>query len=128
MTPSGSSVRHPPASAQLEEVGAAANTIYVVTGEVGPGDEEYLLQLHVYYRPAGRLEELVTRTRASLGVNAVGELKVSWKPQFDVRDVDTNELVAKVAGNGILEPIAAACVKYLGLTAREVRRAVAGTV
>jgi len=80
------------------------------------------------YKHMGKLKELVTRQRAALGVNAVGELKISWRPQFEVRYVDSDELVAHVAPNGIVEPVDAACLKYLGLAAREVRRAVAGTV
>lgn len=52
-------VPHPPTSAQLEELGASSRAVYVVTAEVEPLRAQYRLHIHVFYRPAGRLEELV---------------------------------------------------------------------
>ena len=52
-------VPHPPAIADLETVAEGADAIYAVTGEIEAMRGQYQLRLHVYYRPAGRLEELV---------------------------------------------------------------------
>ncbi len=52
-------VDHPPASAAMEAIAAGSRAIYVVTAEVEPLRGQYRLHVHVYYRPAGRLEELV---------------------------------------------------------------------
>ena len=57
--PSAASVDHPPTSAQLEQVAEDSRAIYVITAEVEPMRGQYRLSIHVYYRPAGRLEELV---------------------------------------------------------------------
>lgn len=56
--PTTARIDHPPQSAQLEEVAASVRASYVVTGEVEPMRGQYRLHLHVYYRAAGRLEEL----------------------------------------------------------------------
>lgn len=52
-------VPHPPTIADLEAVAEASNAIYTVTGEIEAMPGQYQLRIHVYYRPAGRLEELV---------------------------------------------------------------------
>lgn len=57
--PSESSVGHPPTSAQLESIATGSGAIYVVAAEVEPLRAQYRLHVHVYYRPAGRMEELV---------------------------------------------------------------------
>lgn len=59
VTPSQARVDHPPTMAQLEEVGVASNASYVVTAEIEPLRGQYRLNIHVYYRPGGRLEDLV---------------------------------------------------------------------
>ncbi|MGE0784705.1 MAG: hypothetical protein AB7S26_03380 [Sandaracinaceae bacterium] len=47
----------PPSSAQMDA--AAPNVMYVVAAEVEPLRGQYRLHIYVYYRPAGRLEELL---------------------------------------------------------------------
>lgn len=50
-------VSHPPASAEMEA--AAGSALYVIAAEVEPLRGQYRLSIHVFYRPAGRMEELV---------------------------------------------------------------------
>lgn len=50
---------HPTRSAEMEAVASAVNATYVLTAEMEPLRGQYLLHVHVYYRPAGRLEDLV---------------------------------------------------------------------
>ncbi|GAB5543584.1 MAG: hypothetical protein SangKO_033440 [Sandaracinaceae bacterium] len=50
-------VSHPPSSAEMEA--AAGSALYVVAAEVEPLRGQYRLHIHVYYRPAGRMEDLV---------------------------------------------------------------------
>ena len=57
--PSAARVSHPPVSAEMEQVAVGSRALYVVTAEVEPMRGQYRLSVHVYYRPAGRLEELV---------------------------------------------------------------------
>ncbi|MFK7989813.1 MAG: hypothetical protein AB8I08_27590 [Sandaracinaceae bacterium] len=57
--PSESSVSRPPASAQMESIANGSNATYVVAAEVEPLRGQYRLHVHVYYAPAGRMEELV---------------------------------------------------------------------
>lgn len=57
--PSQSHVGENPTSAQMEQVAAASNATYVVALDVEPLRAQYRLHVLVYYRPAGRLEELV---------------------------------------------------------------------
>ncbi|MCC6874442.1 MAG: hypothetical protein IT378_09085 [Sandaracinaceae bacterium] len=52
--------RRAPASSQaMEQVAAAAQAVYVVTADIEPMPGQYRLHVLVYYRPAGRLEELL---------------------------------------------------------------------
>ena len=76
----------------------------------------------------GKLKEVVLKARAAQKDAAIGELRIAWKPSFDVRDVDTNELVVRISEAGIVEPFEAPCARILHMSAKEVRRAVAGNV
>jgi hypothetical protein len=57
--PSQARIAETPSSAEMEQVAAASNAVYVVSLEVEPLRAQYRLHVLVYYRPAGRLEELV---------------------------------------------------------------------
>jgi hypothetical protein len=57
--PSESSVPRPPTSAQMAAIAEGSGALYVVAAEVEPLRAQYRLHVHVYYRPAGRMEELV---------------------------------------------------------------------
>ena len=57
--PSQARVGEAPSSAQMEQIAASSNAIYVVALEVEPLRAQYRLHVLVYYRPAGRVEELV---------------------------------------------------------------------
>jgi hypothetical protein len=49
----------PESSAEMNGVAEAVNANYVVVAEVEPLRGQYRFEIHVYYRPAGRLEDLV---------------------------------------------------------------------
>ncbi len=53
------SADRPTASAQMESVATATNAVYVVVGRVDPLPGQYRFEVHVYYHPAGRIEDLV---------------------------------------------------------------------
>lgn len=58
--PTASTVDRPPSSARMEEIATGSNAMYVVAAEVeGAMRGQYRLAIHVYYRAAGRMEELV---------------------------------------------------------------------
>lgn len=57
--PGATSIEHPPTSDQMEAVAAETDANYVVAAEVEPLRAQYRLHVHVYYRPAGRTEDLV---------------------------------------------------------------------
>lgn len=57
--PASAEISHPPTSAQMEAIAASARATYVVTGEIEPMRGQYRLHITVYYRPAGRTEELL---------------------------------------------------------------------
>lgn len=51
--------QRPTTSAEMEATASAVNAAYVVVAEVEPLRGQYRLNIHVYYRPNGRLEDLV---------------------------------------------------------------------
>ncbi len=53
------SASRPSTSAEMESVASAANASYVVVAQVDPLRGQYRFEIHVYYLPAGRLEDLV---------------------------------------------------------------------
>ncbi len=57
--PASATIGHPPTSAQMEAIAESSRATYVITGEIEPMRGQYRLHVHVYYRPAGRLEELL---------------------------------------------------------------------
>ena len=57
--PGSTRIQGAPSSAQMEAVAAETSATYVVTAEVEPLRAQYRLHVYVYYRPAGRTEDLV---------------------------------------------------------------------
>ncbi|MCZ7684223.1 MAG: hypothetical protein M5U28_37770 [Sandaracinaceae bacterium] len=53
------SATRPQSSGEMEAAASATNATYVVVAEVDPLRAQYRMHVHVYYRPSGRLEDLV---------------------------------------------------------------------
>lgn len=57
--PGAAEIDGTPTGAQMEAMAAGSDATYVVAAEVEPLRAQYRLHVHVYYRPAGRTEDLV---------------------------------------------------------------------
>lgn len=89
----------PTTSAAMQSVADATNANYVVVAEVAPLRAQYRLQVHVYYRPAGRAEELVATV-----LEAEERARLSDIMSSMVRREGLGEDALRLTGTGEPEP------------------------
>ena len=82
----------------------------------------------VRYRAMGKAKEQVQKIRTALGTNAVGELKLEWKPDFVCKDADSGDIVFSIQPGGGLVADDALCAKFLAMPAREFKKLAAGSL